>query len=103
MMLKKKFVEVSEKNVPVLKQYVPIVNRVHGGHHPEMNEVKELFEGMLSKINQAGESTKDLEEYFLKLRGVTDHYKVPEDVCESYEAVYRLLEEMDKAYDSERE
>ena len=26
-----------------------------------------------------------------------------EDVCESYEAVYRLLEEMDEAYDSERE
>lgn len=102
MMVKKKFLEVSEKNVPVLRQYIPIVNRVHGGHHPEMNEVKELFEGLLSKINEAGGNTKDFEAYFLKLREITDYYKVPEDVCESYEAVYRLLEEMDEAFESER-
>ena len=35
---------------------------------------------------------------FEKLREVTDHYTVPGDVCETYEAVYKTLEEADRIY-----
>jgi len=32
------------------------------------------------------------------LRETTNNYTVPDDVCESYEAVYNMLSELDKAY-----
>ena len=37
---------------------------------------------------------------FVKLREITDNYTVPGDVCESYEAVYNMLAELDKAYEA---
>ena len=36
----------------------------------------------------------------IKLREITDNYTVPGDVCESYEAVYNMLAELDKAYEA---
>ncbi|HHX79712.1 MAG TPA: iron-sulfur cluster repair di-iron protein, ric [Acholeplasmataceae bacterium] len=81
-----------------LVQYVPIVARVHGGHHPEFHNVHKLFDKIKEKLEAAGASKPDLEEEFEKLREVTDNYTVPGDVCETYEAVYKMLEELDKAY-----
>jgi regulator of cell morphogenesis and NO signaling len=40
----------------------------------------------------------ELESEFAELRKITSNYTVPEDVCESYEAVYDMLAELDKAY-----
>ena len=45
-----------------------------------------------------GSVKTDLTEEFARLRVITDHYTVPSDVCESYEAVYRMLAELDEAY-----
>lgn len=42
----------------------------------------------------------DLVDEFVKLREITDNYTVPGDVCESYEAVYNMLAELDRAYES---
>jgi regulator of cell morphogenesis and NO signaling len=35
---------------------------------------------------------------FARLREITDDYTVPGDVCETYEAVYGMLADLDKAY-----
>lgn len=92
------FNEVKETLLPTLEQYVPIVARVHGKNHPEFHEVHKLFNAILEKIQAAGTDKPDLKEEFTQLRAVSNNYTVPDDVCESYEAVYQMLAEADKAY-----
>lgn len=85
-------------NLKILEQYVPIVDRVHGETHPVFHQVRSLFEAINSKIKEAGSVTPELTVEFAKLREITGNYVIPEDVCEAYEAVYRMLGELDKAY-----
>jgi iron-sulfur cluster repair protein YtfE (RIC family) len=92
------FNEVKEKYFAMLEQYTPIVERVHGGSHPEFYEVRKLFDAINEKVKKAGSARPDLKEEFAKLREVTDNYTVPGDVCESYEAVYKMLAEADATY-----
>lgn len=94
----KLFNEVKESSLKTLEQYVPIVARVHGGSHPEFHKVHKVFGTMLKKIKEAGAEKPRLDEEFTKLREITDNYTIPGDVCESYEAVYNMLAELDKAY-----
>ena len=93
-----KFAEITKKDLPLLIQYVPVVDRVHGEHHPEFHEVRSLFNTLVKKIKEAGEGKPDLNEELAKLRQTTDNYTVPSDVCETYEAVYVMLKEVDEAY-----
>jgi len=94
----KKFNEAVEQNLGRLEQYVPVVARVHGGSHPEFHDVKKIFDEVNVKIKNTGADKPDLDNEFKELRQITDNYTVPGDVCESYEAVYNMLEEVDKAY-----
>ena len=97
---KNRFNRVKEEYLPLLEQYVPIVARVHGGSHPEFHEVKKVFDKISDKMKQAGINKADLEREFTSLRDITDNYTVPADVCETYEAVYNMLAELDQAYHS---
>lgn len=92
----KEFKEVVDMHMERLNQYVPIVAKVHGGTHPEFYEVKEVFDKINDKINSKEDA--ELKWEFSELKRITDNYTVPLDVCESYEAVYKMLEEMDSAY-----
>ena len=92
------FTEAKEKHFDRLNQFTPIVNRVHGENHPEFHEVKVLWDNIYKKSETAGTEKPELDTEFQRLREVTDHYTVPGDVCESYEAVYNMLEEVDTAY-----
>lgn len=94
----KKFNEALEQNLGRLEQYVPVVARVHGGSHPEFHDVKRIFDEVSVKVKKAGSDKPNLDNEFKELREITDNYTVPGDVCESYEAVYNMLEEVDKAY-----
>ncbi len=96
--MSKQFNEVKKSYFKRLAQYVPIVARVHGENHPEFYEVRKLFDEINLKTKEAGSKKPELSEELAKLRIVTSNYLVPEDVCESYEAVYNMLEEVDKAY-----
>ena len=96
--MKSTFNQVNEGNFKKLKLYVPVVARVHGGSHPEFHEVHKLYDTIIEKIKEAGEEKPELNEEFAKLREITDNYTVPGDVCESYEAVYNMLAEVDKSY-----
>ena len=80
--------------------FVPIVDRVHGEHHPEFHEVRRLFDLVNKKIKEAGTNKPELGDELRQLREVTDNYTVPDDVCESYEAVYMMLADLDEAYHS---
>ena len=90
--------KVIKKHLRTLEQYVPVVDRVHGAHHPEFHDVRALFDEITIKIRSAGDDQLDLDREFAGLRAITGNYKVPDDVCESYEAVYSMLAEMDEAY-----
>lgn len=92
------FCAAKEKYLQMLKQYVPIVQRVHGGTHPEFHEVRALFDAFNGKIEGAGSRKPELDVEFAGLRAVTGDYSVPGDVCESYAAVYNMLAALDKAY-----
>ncbi len=81
-----------------LKQYVPVVDRVHGDNHPEFHVVRQLFEAILDQAASAGSDDINLSDEFSRLREVTGDYTVPDDVCESYEAVYSMLSELDQSY-----
>ena len=94
-MASKAFDEAVAKHMETLKMYVPIVARVHGKEHPEFHEVHRLFESIGKKL---ADGSRDLAEEFEALRRVTDDYTVPDGVCESYEAVYNMLSELDSAY-----
>ena len=94
----KKFNEVKERNIERLEQYVPVVAKVHGGSHPEFHHVRKLFDEINEKMKNAGSEKPELDNEFEKLREITDNYRVPGDVCESYEAVYNMLDELDNAY-----
>lgn len=89
------FNELMETYFNTLNQFIPVVARVHGGKHPEFQEVLQLFNQIDQKIKEAG--VLELEE-FARLREVTNNYAIPEDVCVSYVAVYKLLAEIDQAY-----
>ncbi len=90
------FHQLKEIHLKQLALYVPIVAKVHGQEHPEFHQVRKEYDKLSEKMNKNDDL--DLAGSFLKLREITDNYTVPTDVCESYEAVYRMLEELDKAY-----
>jgi len=92
------FNEAKKTHLKTLKQYVPVVSKVHGGSHPEFHEVHKLFEAINVKIKEAGAKKPELNDEFAELRKITNDYTVPVDVCETYEAVYTMLAEIDKAY-----
>ncbi|HHU43080.1 MAG: iron-sulfur cluster repair di-iron protein, ric [Bacillota bacterium] len=88
--------KINQKTLKLLAQYIPIVARVHGGSHPEFHEVHRIYDQIKEKIKN--NKKPDLTKEFSDLREITDNYKVPSDVCESYEAVYHMLAELDIAY-----
>ena len=92
------FNKAKAEHFQTLKQYVPIVAKVHGKNHPEFHEVHKLFDAISKKVKESGPELPELNEEFARLREMTDHYTVPGDVCESYEAVYNMLAELDQAY-----
>lgn len=92
------FNEVKERNLEKLELFVPVVARVHGGTHPEFHDVHKLFNKINERIKEAGSEKPQLDNQFKQLREITDNYTVPGDVCESYEAVYNMLAELDEAY-----
>lgn len=68
----------------------PIVERVHGEHHPEMTRVREITETLVRTDDRNITAT-----LFTELRDVTNNYAIPNGVCEAFEATYKSLEKAD--------
>ncbi len=94
----KEFKDAIERNFKKLELYVPVVERVHGENHPEFYGVRKLYDEIVEKIKDLGIDKPELDREFKDLKEITNNYRVPGDVCESYQAVYNMLEELDKAY-----
>lgn len=94
------FNEAKERNLEKLELYVPVVARVHGESHPEFHDVRKVWDRIAAKIKEVEVEKLDLNNEFKLLRKITENYAVPTDVCESYEAVYSMLAELDKAYNA---
>ena len=94
----KRFNEATQKNLKKLELFVPVVARVHGGTHPEFHDVRKIFDEISAKIKEAGSEKPELDNEFKQMREITGNYTVPADVCESYEAVFHMLAEMDEGY-----
>ena len=86
-----------KKELETLDLYSNAITKVHGDSHPEAFEVREQFEKIQEKIKADKDNLK-LDEEFEALRKITSNYEVPNDVCETYEATYRMLEQADKEY-----
>ncbi|MHC1787173.1 MAG: iron-sulfur cluster repair di-iron protein, ric [Christensenellales bacterium] len=99
----KTFGQAMAGHLKKLAQYVPIVDRVHGENHPEFHEVRDLTVRIIEKTRVAGKGLPQLEDEFARLRIITGGYLVPGDVCESYEAVYQMLGDLDRAYGGKEE
>lgn len=93
----KLFFETWDKHIEKLELYTPVVERVHGESHPEFYKVRSLFDQINEKSKEYSDDL-DLNNEFNELRESTNNYQIPDDVCETYEAVYNMLEELDKAY-----
>lgn len=93
-----RFHRLSNELFPVLVQYIPVVDRVHGDHHPEFHEVRRLFDSVYQKTQASNVEKPELREEFSQLQEITKNYAVPDDVCETYEAVYVMLRQLSVAY-----
>ena len=92
------FIQTSHHVLPLLIQYVPVVDRVHGAHHPEFHDVRAVFNALARKIKETPNQKPNLDAEFKQLSLLTSNYSVPGDVCETYEAVYQMLKALHDAY-----
>lgn len=92
------FPEQTKELVETLERYLPIVARVHGEHHAEIVKLQRVLESMLPTLHGEEGASSSLSHDFERLRALTANYAVPDDVCESYELVFTLLEKVERAY-----
>lgn len=76
-----------------LTSYTTAITRAHGAHHPEVFEVKKLYDE-LEVLRKSCEPAA-LQPIFEKLRQVTKNYEIPADVCPTFEATYDWLAQAD--------
>lgn len=94
----KTFNKVFDLHKKHLEMYVPVVARVHGPTHPIFYKVQDQTNDILNKIHH---NNYHLEENFDDLRHLTNNYEVPGDTCETYEAVYLMLKDLDDAFQAD--
>ncbi|MDO5047755.1 MAG: iron-sulfur cluster repair di-iron protein, ric [Anaerococcus sp.] len=90
-----KIYKFRDENFDLLDQFMPIVKRVHGQNHPEFFEVADIYDDIKAKIDK---KDLNLDKEFKQLKETTDDYKIPQDVCETYEKIYKDLESLNKLY-----
>lgn len=61
----------------------------YGQSEPYSKEAKEVIEDLMKEHDAAGDILKEL-------RRITDNYKIPDDVCGTFEKTYQKLEEIEK-------
>ncbi|MFL2136593.1 iron-sulfur cluster repair di-iron protein, ric [Ruoffia sp. FAM 24228] len=93
-----KFNDYINTNAEKLDLYTTAITRAHGKNHPEAFDVRDIYVRIQDKTQAAGEVQPDLNTEFTTLREISDNYTIPDDVCETYAAVYTMLKEADSLY-----
>lgn len=76
-----------------LNLYTNAITKAHGAHHPEVFDVRKLFQEIQEK---AQKKQWNFVPEFTKLRQVTHSYQVPDDVCQTFEKTYHMLADFDQ-------
>ncbi|MCD5562459.1 iron-sulfur cluster repair di-iron protein, ric [Lactobacillus delbrueckii] len=84
--------EFFDKNDEMLDLYTQAITKAYGDHHPEVFEVRKVYEDIQKKV-RAGQ--EDLTADFSKLRSLTADYTIPADACGAMTKTYQTLEEFD--------
>lgn len=92
------FAKVWKEQESNLDMYVPIVARVHGASHPEFLEVRKIYDELRPFFADSISHKEQVKDGFGRLKALTTDYTVPNDVCETYEAVYGMLQALDQAF-----
>lgn len=95
--MKSAFEKYVEEHFVELDKYSKTIAKVHGGNHPELLEVRELFLAMQEKVQQKAKQAL-FEPEINRLRVITNDYQVPADGCQAYQKTYDLFEALDEAY-----
>ena len=90
-----KELHMTNRNIEKAAQLAPIVERVHGAHHPELSRVRQITDELQDSAN-----APHVIGLFHELRTVTDNYAIPKDVCEAFEATYHALERADRQHEA---
>jgi len=77
-----------------LDAVLPVVKRVHGDAHPELEKVGQLVGGLRAGLSE-GSDRNDLCKILDQLREVTGGYTAPSDACGGFQKEYRLLSQID--------
>ncbi|WP_103981832.1 iron-sulfur cluster repair di-iron protein, ric [Helcococcus massiliensis] len=86
-----------EKNKDLFEKldfYLPTVKKVHDKDHEEIFEVDKIYNSIKENLNKS--DFDKLEDDFINLRKITNDYTIPQGTCETYEAVYKILNKLDE-------
>lgn len=89
----KEFLLAHEEKLDV---YTGAIAKVHCFLHPEVLEVRSLYEALMLGVKQ--NDTVAVEQSFARLSALTNAYAIPDDVCETFTAVYQDLAEADRKF-----
>lgn len=70
-----------------LDMLLPVVQRVHGEAHPELAEVRTVYDALKEKL-KAGEAAGELPR---QLRAAAKDFAIPPDACPAFRKTYRTL------------
>lgn len=91
---------VNSSDVKELNKILPVVQRVHGGNHPEIYRAGEIYTEILNGM-KLGKRSVEMIKLLNELRSITGNFTAPADVCatfcRTYELLAKLTEEISKA------
>lgn len=91
---------VNSSDLDELNKILPVVQRVHGGNHPELSRVGEIYTDILNGI-KSGKSSEGMVKLLDELKSITGSFMAPADACatfcRTYELLAKLTEEISKA------
>lgn len=73
-----------------------IVKKVHGDNHPEFHQIYDLYLKLYQAFKAQDET--NVTNIFNELKIVSNHYVIPNDVCETYAMVINYLKDLEKRY-----
>lgn len=78
------------QNEDKLELYTQAITKAHGKNHPEVFEVRRLYETIKDKVDNGDNFTEEI----TQLKKVTNNFAIPNDVCATFEGTYKLLKEV---------
>ncbi|MFI3124079.1 iron-sulfur cluster repair di-iron protein, ric [Streptococcus suis] len=85
------------EHAETLDLYTTTITRAHGANHPEVFQVRDLYQIIKEKAI-SDQSQLDLDQEFASLDQITQHYFIPDDVCQTFAGTYQMLAEARHLY-----